>query len=531
MKETADTTSVLIASSFQSEAWNLYIQAFYARQGVRAQVSHLPFGSLQQHARSTGLSDNKTLLLLAPWDFFPKWDWRMGYDQGLDSLDSILSTVEDNAAAILSCHPEGLLYVDAPVRPLFSQPEDELPIHAAIHQALNSAKCPKALCSAADIDLYLQTGQLLNGHQIGDAIDHYIRADDEFRLAGKKLIVTDLDNTLWAGVIGEDGPEGIAYQNHDRGYPHYLYQSLLKQLKASGALIAAVSKNDPDLAELPFVQGGMSLNKTDMVTITASYEAKSAQILALSEQLDLPTSSFVFVDDNPVELEEVRQALPDVEILHFKANAADLSRLLQCLLKHFPRSIHTQEDSDRTRLYQTRLKGQIHRPAQGSDLTKYLKSLNMTLKISERGSDDYQRALQLINKTNQFNLNGLRLTEDQLRSELASGAQLWTAELTDQHGSHGEVISCLIKGSRISHLVMSCRVLNRDAEYAFIHAIKTRQSDQSLNFDFQATERNTPMQKFIGAITDNGVLSVDNSVQEKLNKASSLFTVAFSHGS
>lgn len=530
LNDHAEPVSVLIASSFQSEAWAVYVKALYAGQQKKAHVDHLPFGSLHQHMRSGGNSHDETLLIVNPWDFYPMWNWRLGYQQTNDTIDTAIHVIQDNIRALLAPSVNLIVYIDAPVKPLFSSRDDERTLHAEIHRGLKALTIPTVITRSADIEQFLLSGQLLNGKQIGEVIDTISHEQTLQVNGGKKVLVTDLDNTLWAGVIGEDGADGIQYRNEATGYPHYLYQSLLKVLKERGALLAAVSKNDEDLARTPFKSGNMVLAEEDFVAVAASYEAKSAQILELSEALDLPTSSFVFVDDNPVELQEVCQAIPDIETLLFKPDVQTVGDVLQALLRYFPVSNLTEEDSQRTTLYRTRIQAEIHRPSSGSDITDYLRSLGMTLKISKQSIGTHQRALQLINKTNQFNLNGRRLTENELVEEIESGAELWTAELTDQFGSHGDVISCLIQQNQIRYLVMSCRVLNREAEYAFLNTLHSELNlDHEMCLRFQATDRNTPMQKFIQSLALDSNYQAGTETHERLKRASSLFKVTLNN--
>ena len=130
--------------------------------------------------------------------------------------------------------------------------------------------------------------------------------------SAKKVIVTDLDFTFWHGVLGEDGSDGIKYQPDGAGYVHFIYQTFLRKLKDSGILLCISSKNDADLVEAAFRDNQFIINYDDFVSIRTSYNSKSFEIEKLSHELNLGISDFVFIDDSPVEIEEVKLALPAV---------------------------------------------------------------------------------------------------------------------------------------------------------------------------------------------------------------------------
>ena len=145
----------------------------------------------------------------------------------------------------------------------------------------------------------------------------------------RKLLVTDLDGVMWRGVVGEDGPEGVCAAAEGAGYPHFVYQTLLRRLRTQGVLLAVASRNDEDLARAPFRLPGSVLREEDFVAVCAGYGAKSARIRALAQQLALGLDAVVFVDDNPVELAEVAGALPEVRTLPFPDTVEALPAFLQ----------------------------------------------------------------------------------------------------------------------------------------------------------------------------------------------------------
>jgi len=261
--------------------------------------------------------------------------------------------------------------------------------------------------------------------------------------------------------------------------------------------VAGVTKNDPDLARAPLESPESVLRPDDFVSILASYNAKSSQIRELAEQLNLGLDSFVFVDDNPVELAEVERALPEVHTVAFPDRVADLPALIARLSRHFHREALTVEDRERTEMYRRRLVGVVPKDAEGADLAGFLAGLEMRLTIQDRSSGDRERAVQLINKTNQFNLNGIRRGDDEVGAILAAGGALYGASLADRHGSHGEILACLVDAdATVRSLVLSCRVFQRRVEQAFLVWLAAHQ-EGDLTLEFCETERNEPVRRFL----------------------------------
>ena len=313
----------------------------------------------------------------------------------------------------------------------------------------------------------------------------------------KKVLVTDLDNVMWSGVVGEDGLDGIRYLSEGAGFRHFLYQTLLSKLKREGALLAAVSRNDDELASGPFRSGRMTLGLDDFVAVVASYNAKSAQIREIARHLNLGLDSFVFVDDNAIEIEEVSAAIPEIRVVQFPKHDDALPAFFAELSRLFRRGVVTLEDSNRTAMYQRRLETMAPTGVAGADLTEFLRGLEMALTIHDRSQGDRARAVQLINKTNQFNLNGRRVTDEDVGDVLARGGRLYTCTLSDRTGSHGEILSCLIDAEgTVQSLVMSCRVFQRRVEHAFLVWLSNR-DDPPRTLAFEETPRNEPMRQFL----------------------------------
>ena len=248
----------------------------------------------------------------------------------------------------------------------------------------------------------------------------------------KKAVIVDLDNTLWKGVIGEDGielgietPEGMMYAE---------FQEYLKNLRDRGALLNICSKNEPNAAEAGFSHPFSVLRAEDVTITKCNWERKSVNILEMSRQLNLNTDSFVFIDDNPAEQEEVKNNISDITVLPIQ-DPSDMRRLLDGS-GYFEITNYSHEDLRRNDLY----KGNIQREealTEGNN-QDYLLGLQMRVEFAGVSAANIDRVTQLINKTNQFNLTGLRLGRTEVEKFAQRNISI-CGTLADKFGNHGLV--------------------------------------------------------------------------------------------
>jgi FkbH-like protein len=496
--------SFLFALSGSPEPFDLYLRAAAAKHGRSADYRVLPFNTLAQHLRRPPEPNVAEVFLLLPWDFAAESDWRSGGAGRADEarLRESASEVEQ----MLARRGARALYLPAPIPPLFADHDRDAAFSLALESIAAGLGARVLPPEAFSLSGYFASGCPVGGSWIGQVAEAVVDLALQPVPQPKKVLVTDLDNVLWNGGIAEDGLDGIAFSEQGRGYPHFVYQSFLRRLRNEGTLLAAVSRNDPEVALSPFRPGRMTLAEDDFVAIVASYHAKSAQISMLADRLNLGIDSFVFVDDNPVELAEVSLALPLLQTVPFPLHADGLPPFFSQLASLFSRRGITAEDRERTTLYRRRLEGMTPEALSGADITGFLKELKMKLILHDRSSGDRSRAVQLINKTNQFNLNGRRVTEQEVASTLDAGGRLYGASLTDRTGSHGEVLACLVDASGvIDAFVMSCRVFQRRVEYAFL-AWLAAQSDPPVAMNWASTPRNQPFAQFLNDVTSEDAL-------------------------
>jgi FkbH-like protein len=292
----------------------------------------------------------------------------------------------------------------------------------------------------------------------------------------KKVLVLDLDNTLWGGTVAEDGLEGIEIgDTSPRGEAFKAFQKYIRSLKDRGVLLAVCSKNDLALAQEVFEQHPeMILRPSDFVAFKANWEPKSDNLRQIAVDLNLGLDSLVFVDDNPAELEIVRQFAPGVTTILLSPDPAEYVGQLQDCRMFEPHNI-TPEDVERTGQYRAETQRQTLL-ASATDMDAYLASLAMEASITEFVSVDVPRLAQLINKSNQFNLTTRRRTEAEVQSLLSQPDHIcFSLRLKDRFGDHGlvSIVIGRLQGDalEIDTWLMSCRVLKRQVEETVLNEL------------------------------------------------------------
>lgn len=293
----------------------------------------------------------------------------------------------------------------------------------------------------------------------------------------KKCLALDLDNTLWGGVIGDDGLEGININPGDAvGESFLAFQQYIKKLKDRGVILAVCSKNDEKIAKLPFQNHpDMILSLEDIACFVANWNDKPANLREIANQLNIGIDSIVFFDDNPFERDIVRQFIPEVEVIDVPEDPALFVDALDKAMC-FEWNQLTEEDLSRSDSYATDRK-RTELCSHIIDYNSYLQALNMKANIGNVTSMELARFTQLINKSNQFNLRTKRYAEAAISQmmERNGNYKLLHISLEDKFGKYG-IISCIIikkieKIAFIDTWVMSCRVLKRGVENASFNAI------------------------------------------------------------
>lgn len=287
----------------------------------------------------------------------------------------------------------------------------------------------------------------------------------------KKVLALDLDNTLWGGVIGDDGAENIEIgQETALGQTYSEFQNYVKDLKGIGTLLTVISKNNEDVARSGFERPDSVLKVEDFVSFKANWEPKDQNLLAEASELNLLPESFVFVDDNPAEREIVRQGIPGAAVPEINR----VENYIQILDRagYFEPTKLSEDDLKRNEMYLENAK-RNHAQLAFTDYGEYLKSLEMTGTIKPFQDLYMSRIAQLSNKSNQFNLTTRRYTQAKVEETAKDGRHITLyGKLEDKFGDNGVVSVVIgeIKGLEL-HIdlwIMSCRVLKRDMEYAMM---------------------------------------------------------------
>jgi FkbH-like protein len=332
----------------------------------------------------------------------------------------------------------------------------------------------------------------------GDLLARHIAAAKGL---ARKCLVVDLDNTLWGGVIGDDGIGGIAIgEGSPVGEAHLRLQRYIKQLKARGIVLAVCSKNELETAEQVFREHpDMLLRRDDFAVFLANWNDKAANIRAIANQLNLGLSSIVFLDDNPAERARVREALPMVAVPELPEDPA---RYVGCLegQGYFEALKFTKEDTERADQYAANER-RAELQSASTSMDDYLKSLEMKMVYGPIRPVDVERSAQLIGKTNQFNTTTIRYSLDRVREfSTAAAALTLQCRLEDRFGDNGLVSVMILEGENpqsetmsIRSWVMSCRVFGRGLEQEMMNAVVEEAKARGVRHligEFVPTDRN-----------------------------------------
>lgn len=317
----------------------------------------------------------------------------------------------------------------------------------------------------------------------------------------RKCLVLDLDNTLWGGVIGDDGLDGIRLgQGNPTGEAFLAFQRYAGLLAQRGIILAVCSKNDAAVAEAGFTHPEMALKRSDIAAFVANWDDKASNLRRIAALLDIGLDSLVFVDDNPAERDIVRRELPEVAVPELPEDVAQYPACLAAA-GYFEAVSFTLDDATRGRSYALNAE---RKAALGdsTDIAGYLRGLDMTLAAAPVGKAELPRVTQLINKTNQFNLTTRRYTEAEVE-QLASDPQAvaLALRLSDKFGDNGLISVLLARPDEslspgellIDTWLMSCRVLGRQVEEAVLGvlaAAAARRGKKALVGEYRCTPRN-----------------------------------------
>ena len=321
----------------------------------------------------------------------------------------------------------------------------------------------------------------------------------------RKILLLDLDNTLWGGIVGDVGWENLRLGGHDAiGEAHVTFQRSLKALTRRGFLLGIVSKNEEDVArEAIRRHPEMVLREDDFAGWRINWDDKAKNVVELMEELNLGLQSAIFIDDQKVERERVRTSLSEVLVPDWPESPLLYDQALRALPALDGAAAASREDEGRSQMYVSERRRRDAQQAAGS-LDDWIASLDLEVKAEPLGPANLVRAAQLLNKTNQMNLSTRRLADSELHDwARRQGNAFWTFDVTDRFGEYGITgllgISLENGHARIVDYVLSCRVMGRKVEetmlfVAVAHAARHQAGD--LIAEYLPTPKNKPCLTF-----------------------------------
>lgn len=506
------TLRIAIAASFTAQNLAPYLDVVCLLSGINAKIHVLPYNQFQVEFRNPNselhqFNPQVTLFLcelpelIGELDTFPN---REAFEQGVNGAVEAVA----NVARVYRSYGKGHLLVHnfippsaAPGGVLGNNGLGVVDFHRRVNAAL-----PAALSEVGEtfvVDLEHLAARLGTDTAINQRMKYLARmplsenlAQELARLLAvhfrafcgktRKCLVLDLDNVMWGGIVGEDGVNGVAIGDDPPGNVYRDIQLAARRLYERGVILAIASKNNPADALAVFDERKeMILRRENFAAIEIGWGDKASAIRRIAKNLDIGLDALVFLDDSPQERLLVQTEVPEVEVLPFPEDISTLpNQLLRC--GWFDGFHITEEDRRRGEMYAER-RQRNEAKADASDLTAFLESLSLVVEIARAGQADIPRVAQLTQRTNQFNVTTRRYTEAEIGAMIEDPAWfVLTLSVRDRFGDEGVVGVSLTQvtggQARIDTFLMSCRVLGRGIEQAFLA--------ETLRFAFQAGAAN-----------------------------------------
>ena len=342
----------------------------------------------------------------------------------------------------------------------------------------------------------------------------------------KKALIMDCDNTLWHGILGEDGYQSIEMSNKTKdGSIFSEIQNILLSLNSKGILLGLCSKNnEADVVEVLTSHPDMQIRMKHITINKSNWNDKATNILEISDELNIGLDSIVFIDDSSFEINLVKDSLPMVTTIQRPENLNEYPNMLRSKLDLFYNLSHTKEDKKKSDMYKQQVKRK-ELENKSSSLESYLVSLELKLNIFSDKTDVVPRMSQMSQKTNQFNLTTKRYTESDITNFLTSKNHIvYSFSVSDKFGESGLTGLCIVSldfKSKIAHidtLLMSCRIIGRNIEYAFfdylIENLKNK-GIEKLEAKYIITPKNSQVSNFFDNCSFN-LITENTSFKEYL---------------
>lgn len=528
-----------ILHTYTSDLLDPWLNLAAALQGLALQTYHAPYGLLLQEAQEkSGLAQHQpdvTLLLLRREDLHPDLARPIaGFgptqqdelrSEALDHLGSLLSRFRAQTAGqiVLTVLPS----VFSPGLGIYDAQSER---SEGAWWAGLKADIGRLVRESLQASLFLDLDEVLQQLGRESFFDHrlwysarspftaqaarevarrVISVGAAIKLPKAKVIVLDADNTLWGGVIGEDGIGGVALGPDYPGNLYVAFQRRLLDYQQRGFILALCSKNNPaDLDQVLKEHPHQILGDEHFAAKRVNWLPKPDNLVSLAEELNLGLDSFVFIDDSDHECAAVRHALPQVEVVQAPAKLLHLPGCLENVARLEVLAL-TAEDLAKTELYaQERRRRELKDDVTGTgaDLGEYLASLEMRMRVGLDDATHLARLSQLTQKTNQFNLTTRRYDEQQMQEFIRSDAWLVAHfSLADVFGDSGIVGLALLRlptseEAELDTFLMSCRVIGREAESAFLHTLLRHLAERGIRdviASYVPTPKNALVENFL----------------------------------
>jgi FkbH-like protein len=530
----SDTRSLSLLCSFEPAALAVYLQADLAVRfpGDTPMVKTLGYNGLKQALEdSIEHANTQPEFLLLTWeDLHPGLSWRTRRPLAPVSIEELTTAnadFKDLLGRWITERRGSPTYVSAPPDswlPLLESPDPRAISPTAIAAASELAEIMQML-SGGGARILRYTPAELNFRDLLIAGCPLSRADSAQLAAqlveiaypvdaGKKVLILDLDNTLWSGTIDEDD---IACDDSGRGYPFFVFQQFVKRLSAQGALLALCSCNVESDVAARFDTMEMPLSLSDFAVTRVNLDNKIVNIVAICNELNVLPEAAIFVDDSQAQLAEVMQQLPDVECLQTPTAGSAWLELFDLLQRRFAKWELTRED-------ELRAETVVRTAAPKSALPfAHLRSLALQILIKENAGSA-PRSRELVNKTNQFNMTGKRWGEDEWNARPA-GDFCVSAKLSDSYGEFGATCIALGRIDRvqnvchIENMVLSCRTFGYGVEYAMLAHLVQQPGVETVQGNWVNTTRNATTRAFLDKLgaqfSPDGTWRVGADVVEK----------------
>ena len=519
--------TVALACGFEALHLETFLTAELAEQLPQARVSVRTgrFDDLAGNIERAGGSGAGAIAVVVEWaDLDPRLGLRRLGGWRTDQLDGIvagahpaLERIQRAVIAATSRCQVVCVMPTLPLPPLFPQPPGRSGPHElalrrmvaetasrlAVHDAIAMAALQRLddLSPAAtrrDVKAELTTGfpySLDHASAVATLLAELLCAP-----VPRKGLITDLDDTLWAGLLDEAGPQEVAWT--EAGHRHGLYQQLLASLAGAGVLIGVASRNDPRLVAEALGRPDLLVGHQALYPVEVDWGPKSRSIQRTLDVWNIAADAAVFVDDCPLERDEARARLPGLVTLAPPADEDDIWPFLEQLRALFGKAGLSAEDGLRRESIRAT---QVMRRARAADVgpDDFLAGVGGTVEF-HHGTARAARALELIGKANQFHLNGRRMTEADLATATRRGGELLTVSYADRYGPLGLIAALVVTpgdaGPAIGAWAMSCRAFARRVEHHTLCHVFDRFAAQTVAVAFHPTARNVAVQEFLASL-------------------------------